>query len=104
MHPLLTSKKNDIVRLCARWNVHRLSVFGSASANASRFDPSRSDVDFVVEFRAIGELDYADCYFGLKQDLELILGLPVDLVEAHAVKNPIFLVEIDKSRELVYAA
>ncbi len=38
-----------IARACERHGVLRLRVFGSALTD--RFDPARSDVDFLVDFR-----------------------------------------------------
>jgi predicted nucleotidyltransferase len=45
-----------------------------------------------------------DEFFGMKADLEKILGRAVDLVQAKAVRNPYVLASINQSRELVYAA
>lgn len=45
----LTLDREEIARLCRAFGVKRLAVFGSATTD--RFDPDRSDVDFLVEFR-----------------------------------------------------
>lgn len=37
-----------IAELCRRFGVRRLDLFGSAAMG--RFDPQRSDLDFLVEF------------------------------------------------------
>jgi hypothetical protein len=42
--------------------------------------------------------------FGLKEALEALLGRPVDLVEAGAVRNPYLKAGIDGSREPVFEA
>jgi predicted nucleotidyltransferase len=77
-------------------------LFGSAAAN--RFDPARSDVDFLVEFHDLGWEASFKRYMGLKLDLEDLLGRTVDLVEAGAVTNPHFLRKASEARELVFAA
>ena len=41
---------------------------------------------------------------GLKEALEDLFGRPVDLVEATAVRNPYLRADIERSRELLYAA
>jgi predicted nucleotidyltransferase len=62
-------------------------MFGSATTD--RYEPGRSDVDFLVEF--FENLPNAfRAYFGLKADLEKIVESPVDLVDDSAIRNPIF--------------
>lgn len=99
---LIESQRAEIAKLCARFGVHRLELFGSAATGA--FDPAHSDVDFLVQFdrgRRIGALEQ---YFGLKEALEVLLGRPVDLVEDGASSNRYFLESMNKSRRLLYAA
>ena len=45
-----------------------------------------------------------DGFFGLQAELSSLLGRPVDLVEAGAVRNPYVLASIERNREVVYAA
>ena len=69
---------DDLKRLCIRYGVQQLDLFGSASTG--RYDSVESDLDFVVEFRPETRLAYADAYFGLLESLERRFGKPVDLV------------------------
>jgi predicted nucleotidyltransferase len=103
MHDQIASRLGDLRTLCRRFSVARLEVFGS-SARAVDFDPARSDADFLVEFRPETHLQPLQQFFGLSEALEHLLGRHVDLIEAGAVKNPYILAEIDRARELVYAA
>ena len=48
MLPLIAEKQSDVARLCDRFHVRRLDVFGSAARG--EFDPKRSDLDFLVDF------------------------------------------------------
>ena len=48
--------------------------------------------------------EYADAYFGLREDLEGLFGRPVDLVMIAAVTNPYFLKNIESTRRVLYAA
>lgn len=87
--------------MCERFGVRRLSVFGSAVTGD--FAPERSDVDFLVEFAP--DLDERfDAYFGLKEELEQLLGRPVDLVMPKALDNPYFAASVERSRQELYAA
>ena len=99
---LVQTRRAEIDELCRRYGVQRLELFGSATN--VRFDPDRSDVDFLVEFAELDERAYADAYFGVAEALEALLGRAVDLVVASAVTNPYFLEDIAPSRTLVYAA
>jgi predicted nucleotidyltransferase len=98
---LITDHLGEIRMLCAKYDVKRLAVFGSAVKGT--FDPERSDVDFVVEFEAICP-DGWHSYFDLKFAIEELLGRPVDLVELTAVDNPFFRQAIELTQRELYAA
>jgi predicted nucleotidyltransferase len=102
MVSIIESKREELARLCVRYHVCRLELFGSAAGQ--RFDPSRSDLDFLVEFRDVPPGEHADCYFGLLEALESLFGRRIDLVEAKAIDNPYFLAGIGLEREVLYAA
>jgi uncharacterized protein len=102
MHPLIHHHRADISRLCQRYQIRRLEVFGSA-ARATDFDPVSSDADFLVEFAPEAPRNL-ESYFGLKADLEALLQRGVDLVEPATLRNPYLLAGINSARELVYAA
>lgn len=91
-----------IEELCRRFHVRRLDLFGSAATGA--FDPSRSDIDFLVEFEPLPTGHHADAWFGLQEALEELLGRPIDLVAAGAVRNPFFRAELERTRLPLYAA
>ena len=104
MHPLLLQRREDVAKLCRRFNVRRLDAFGSA-VRSDDFDPSRSDVDFLVEFGS--GMDDLSAFLDFKEALEALLGRPVDLVERQAVeasRNPIRRRCILGEAEPVYAA
>jgi len=46
----------------------------------------------------------ADAYFGLLDELRALLGVQVDLVMADAVKNHYIAREIERTKQLFYAA
>lgn len=97
----LVLDRGAIVELCSRHGVRRLVAFGSAVTE--RFDEGRSDVDFLVEFHtAVG--GQFDAYFGLKEDLEALLGRPVDLVAPAALENPYLAASVARSGRELYAA
>ncbi len=81
--------------------MRRLEVFGSA-ARGNDFDPEHSDADFLVEFEAENDMATLGQFFEFRDQLSGVVGRPVDLVEAGAVRNPYILESINRSREVVY--
>jgi predicted nucleotidyltransferase len=100
----LAEKQTELVNLCERYGVQRLEVFGSA-ATQDEFDPERSDLDFIVEFRADRDLGpWLQNYFAFREALSGLFGYPVDLVMSSAMKNPFFIREANRTRKLLYGA
>ncbi|HLY58626.1 MAG TPA: nucleotidyltransferase domain-containing protein [Stellaceae bacterium] len=102
MQERLTDLNHEIARLCRRFHVRQLDVFGSAARED--FDPMRSDVDFVVHFEPDHPLGGLEAYFGLKEALEALLDRKVDLVSHAAIRNPYLKRSIEAGRETIYAA
>ena len=103
MHAVIESNLEAIQALCREVEVVRLEVLGSAATGD--FDPARSDVDFLVEYAPETDLGpWMKRYFDLKDRLEQLLGRPVDLVMAGALRNPYFIRSVNESRRLLYAA
>ncbi len=90
-------------RVCRRYGVERLDLFGSAVGND--FDPEQSDLDFVVSFERCDPPGLFDRYFGLKEDLEELFGQSVDLVmEGVVSRNAYFAESLAETRVPLYAA
>jgi predicted nucleotidyltransferase len=102
MHPVITAKLALLEALCRKHHVLRLELFGSAAAD--NFDPSRSDLDFVVEFLPVERHGLKDVYFDLLEDLERLFARPVDLIERSAIRNPYFRASVDATKVPLYAA
>jgi predicted nucleotidyltransferase len=100
--PSIEEHRAELAQLCRRYRVLSLSLFGSAARDD--FDPARSDYDFLVDFEALPPGEYADAYFGMLASLEQLLGRPVDLVVASAIKNPYFRQSVEQTKALLYAA
>jgi hypothetical protein len=102
MNSAIGAHKPEIMNLCRDFHVQRLEIFGSALS--AGFDPERSDFDFLVEFAPLPTGAYATAFFGFKAALEELLGRPVDLVVASAIRNPYFRQSVEQSKALLYAA
>jgi predicted nucleotidyltransferase len=100
VNQLVERKLDDLARLCEKFRVKRLDLFGSATTDL--FDPQTSDLDFLVSFRDPGPDGYAETYFGLQESLQELFQRHVDLVMESAIKNPYFRQEVEKTRTLLY--
>ena len=100
--PAIVVDDYKLAALCKRYRVARLELFGSGTND--RFKPDASDLDFLVEFRAMPPAEHADAYFDLHDELERMFRRPVDLIELTAIHNPYFLESIEQTRVVLYAA
>ena len=99
---VLHDKREAIVEICARYGVVRLDVVGSALRED--FRPGESDLDLLVEFEPHEGYALVDAYFGLLDELRELLDVEVDLVMAGAVKNRYIARDIERTKQLLYAA
>ncbi len=96
---IIEQNTDRLIELCLSHKVGQLYLFGSALT--SQFNAS-SDIDFLVQFNPIDLLAYFDNYMDFKEQLELLFGRSVDLVEDQAIRNPIFRRVIDREKQLIY--
>jgi predicted nucleotidyltransferase len=85
--------------LCETHKVQGLYLFGSVLSD--KFNDN-SDIDMLIQFHQMDLLDYLDNYMDLKENLGQLFHMPVDLVENHAIRNPIFKKVLEREKQLVY--
>ena len=102
MQDLTESNRERIVELCRQHHVSSLAVFGSAARND--FDPERSDVDLLVDFAPLSELEHAPNYFAFLRRLDELFGRKVDLVSNRYIRNPYFRNAVDEDKVSLYVA
>lgn len=100
MHPLLAAQLPRITALCEQYGVAHLELFGSATGTG--FNPDTSDFDFLVELDTALPGSRAKRWTSLADELELLLGRPVDLVNPRYIRNPYFLRAVNDSRTPIY--
>ena len=100
MHPQVASQLPHIAALCERYGVAHLELFGSATC--TEFNPETSDFDFLVELDATSPGSRARRWTELADELEHLLGRPVDLVNPRYIRNPYFLRAVNQSRIPIY--
>lgn len=94
-------KTKQLQELCKKFNVKELYLFGSATNNDFS---EESDLDFIVKFDRSGFEGAFDQFIDFKQALEQMYGRPVDLYHLKKIRNPIFQHEVERSKDLLYAA
>jgi predicted nucleotidyltransferase len=86
--------------LCHRFGVRRLDLFGSAATG--RFDPARSDLDFLVEFEELPPGKYSNAYFDLLFALEELFSRSIDLLTERSLVNPYLRRQIESEKCAIF--
>ena len=102
MVAVLENQRAAIAQACIRFGVSRLDIFGSALRDD--FRPGESDLDLLVDFSSNNPHDLVDAYFGLLDELRAVLAVKVDLVMVGAVKNRFIAADIERTKQMLYAA
>ena len=96
-------RSDAVERFCRRWKIRVLSIFGSALRDD--FGPA-SDVDVLVTFELSADWSLFD-HMQMKEELEVLLGRKVDLVNRRAIERSPNWIRRDailNSAETVYVA
>lgn len=96
---LLQARLEPLRELCERFGVERLELFGSAARG--EFDPTSSDLDFIVQMKGRREPGYARRFYEFAEAIEALYGRRVDLLTELMIKNPYFKAEVDKDRRVL---
>ena len=102
MIELLEKNRRAIEDVCSRFGVARLEVFGSALRGD--LHSAESDLDLLVEFKPMESYARVEAYFGMRDELRALLKREIDLVMVGAVKNLYISREIERTKQLLYAA
>ncbi len=100
MIPEINQQQEDLVKLCRRYRVCQLQLFGSAATGA--FVPATSDLDFIAEFADTQAADYADRYLDFAEALEKLFNRRVDLLTKRAIRNRYFRAEVERTARMIY--
>ena len=99
-HIRITLPQKQIYEFCQKWKISEMALFGSVLSKD--FGPD-SDIDVLVSFKdeaGWGLFDFVD----MIDELKVIFGRKVDLVEKDSVRNPFRRKTILASNEVIYAA
>jgi predicted nucleotidyltransferase len=100
---LIQQHIKSISELCIKHKVKELYAFGSV-LDENRFN-DESDVDLIVKFNdGVLVEDYADLYFDLADELELIFTRRVDLMINKHIPNKYLRENIEETKKIIYEA
>ncbi|MCX7361113.1 MAG: nucleotidyltransferase domain-containing protein [Alphaproteobacteria bacterium] len=95
-----TPPPEQLMALCRRWKILKLSLFGSAARGETRPD---SDIDLLIEYEPDADWSLLDTA-RLRAELVGLFGHPIDLVRERNITNPYRLASIRHDRRPLYAA
>ena len=88
--------------LCKKYRVATMYSFGSVVKEAFN---EKSDIDFLIAFAIeLSAEEYADNYFELHYELSALFGRDIDLVTENSLSNPYFIENVERTKQLIYAA
>lgn len=99
MNPLIANKIKELEKLCLKYDIKTMYLFGSAAS--AHFN---DDSDILISFKDISFEKYTDNYFGLYHDLTQLFGRKTDLLTERSLSNPYLIESIEESKVLLYAA
>ena len=100
MIPEIDQQKKNLAKLCRRYRVRQLQLFGSAVTGA--FVTATSDLDFIAEFADTQAADYADRYLDFAEALEKLFNRRVDVLTKRSIRNKYFRSEVERTAQVIY--
>ena len=92
--------RDRLAVFCEKWSVSELAVFGSFLKEDARPD---SDIDILFSFDRKAHRDLFDLVT-MRDELMVIFGRAVDLIEKEGMRNPFRRAAILKDCRVIYAA
>lgn len=91
---------NQLIMLFKAHKIEKAYVFGSALSDNLKPD---SDVDFLITFQnGIEPLERGELWWNLHDTLRDLLKREIDLVTESSLKNPYFINQLNKTKQLIY--
>ena len=92
-------KYEDVVRICQKYSICELSVFGSALREDFN---DGSDIDILITYADVWSNDPFDFMY-IEEEFKQLLDREIDIVDKDAIRNPIRREDILATMEVIYA-
>ncbi len=100
MNTLITNNLDTIIKFFKSHKVEKVYVFGSAVKDDL---DENSDIDFLIRFKPdIDPLEKGELWWSLHDTLRDYFNREIDIVTENSLKNPYFIKELDKTKQLIY--
>ena len=96
----IKNKVTKLIKLCNKYKVEKLFVFGSVVKG--RFNEKTSDIDLIAEIEDLPPVEKGEIIMKLWSELESLFARKVDLITNMNLKNPYLKKEIENSKILLY--
>jgi predicted nucleotidyltransferase len=101
MNRIISDRIDELKRLCNIYKVKSMYAFGSVCTD--KFNDN-SDIDLLISFDNLSIEQYTDNYFDLHYKLQNLFSRKIDLLTDNSLSNPYFIIGIEKTKQLIYAA
>ena len=99
LNPAIRPFVPDIIDACRRHGAVYAALVGSSTQPDPAVKPA--DLDILVRFPS-GQMDRSRRYLGLLDELRVITGIAVDLIEVDAIRNSRLLREFERTKVVLY--
>ena len=100
MIPNVFSDKGKINLIFKKHKIDKVYLFGSVLTNEYSKD---SDIDFLIKFQDnLNPLEKGELWWSLHDTLRLYFNREIDIVTEKSLKNPYFIKELNKTKQLIY--
>jgi uncharacterized protein len=100
MNRIIQDNIDSIVKICQKYNVSRLYVFGSVLTD--KFSEESSDLDFQVELYPMNVLERGEKLIQFWDELEILYQRKIDLITDQPLRNPYFRKQLERTKQLIY--
>ncbi|RLD66096.1 MAG: nucleotidyltransferase domain-containing protein [Bacteroidetes bacterium] len=100
MNKIISSNIDKINIFFEAHKIEKAYLFGSVTTN--KFNKN-SDIDFLVKFKeGLKPLEKGELWWNLHDSLRDLFNRKVDIVTESSLKNPYFIKELEKTKQLIY--
>ena len=100
MKRIISENLDSIVKICEKYKVSKLYVFGSVLTE--KFSEESSDLDFQVELETMQVIERGEKLILFWDEMEYLFQRKIDLITDQPVKNPYFRVQVERTKQLIY--
>jgi predicted nucleotidyltransferase len=102
MIPLTKTHRDEIAKLCQKYHVRQLDVFGSAAREEDFTE--NSDLDFLVDYEPAHAPPALADFLDFHEALSTLLARKVDLTMRTSLRNPFLRASIERNLEPIHGA